>query len=101
MSLLGSVSFNGVEPLAIFRSDKRFLKQIKGAYATPRQKLAVYADLRFVEALLHEAEAFEAAPSEHIYEVVVNRLALYDHRGDDAGKSLMTLFTRWRESATT
>ncbi|MEO6983493.1 MAG: hypothetical protein ABI072_10325 [Edaphobacter sp.] len=100
-SVLASPSIAEQVSFAVFHSDKKFLKQIKGAYATPRRKLAMYSDLRLVEALLHEADAFSEAPSEHIYDVVVNRMGLYDHRGEDARKGLMTLFSRWRGSATT
>lgn len=100
-SILASPTGAELVSLAVLNSDKRFLKQVKGAYATPRRKLAMYADLRLVEVLLHEAEAFSAAPSERIYDVVVNRMGLYDHRGGDARKGLLTLFKRWRESAIT
>jgi hypothetical protein len=100
-SVLASPSIAEQVSLAVLESDKQFLKQVKGAYATPRKKLAVYTDLRFVGVLLREAEAFEHAPSEHIYDVVVNRFGLYDQRGGDARKGLLTLFKRWQESATT
>lgn len=101
-TVLSTISIAELTSLAVLDSDKKFLKQIKGAYSTPRNKLAMYADLRLVEVLLHEAGVFASkVPAEHIYEVVVNGLGLYDHRGADARKGLMTLFKRWRESATT
>jgi hypothetical protein len=100
-STLSAPSVSQFVSEAVFHGRTRVLKQIKGAYATPRKKLAMYTDLRFVEVLLHEAEAFEHAPSERIYDVVVNRLGLYDHRSEDPRKGLEALFKRWRESSTT
>lgn len=101
-TVLSTPSVTEIVSLSVLGSEKKFLKRVKGAYATPRQKLTMYTDLRFVEVLLHEAGAFASnVPAEHIYDVVVNGLALYDHRGADARKGLMTLFKRWRDSATT
>lgn len=87
--------------LAVLQGEKRLLKRVKGAFATPRLKLVMYTDLRFVEVLLHEAGAIKPENYDHIYDVIVNRLGLYDHRGEDARKGLLTLFKRWREAAST
>lgn len=100
-TVLSTPSIAQIVSEATLHGDRKLLRQIKGAYATPRKKLVMYADLRLVEVLFHEACTFIEAKPELIYDVVVNQLRMYDHRGEDPRKALLTLFKRWRESATT
>lgn len=86
---------------AVLNGDKKLLRKIKSSYMNPRQKLAMYPDLRLVEVVLRETGAFLALRGEQLYELIVNDLGLYDHRGGDPRKSLLTLFKRWREASTT
>jgi len=54
-----------------------------------------------VQRVLDEAGAFESASRTHIFNVLANRLGLYEQLKGDPKKGLETLFARWKEDATT
>lgn len=82
--------------------ERRMLAAIyKAAIKGPHKQLQPNWQLRYMERVLHEGGTAEAFGREAIFELVTNRLKLYDPRGGDPYKGLFTLFHRWREGATT
>ena len=73
----------------------------RAAASGPRKKLQPYWQLRYIERVLAEANAIELYGRESIYELVTERLKLYDTRGADPYKALFMSFDRWRKDATT
>jgi len=84
------------------RNEKKELALLYGAAAKgPRKKLQPNWQLRYMERVLAESNAIELHGRESIYELVTQRLKLYDARGADPYKALFTSFDRWRKDATT
>lgn len=73
----------------------------KAAIKGPHKQLQPNWQLRYMERVLHEGGTAEAFGREAIFDLVTERLKLYDPRGGDPYKGLFTLFRRWREDATT
>lgn len=72
-------------------------KAIRG----PHKKRADYPDLRWAEYLLRDQGAFASCSKEEIYELIVERLAIYDPKGEkkDAKSALFKLFRTWQLQA--
>jgi hypothetical protein len=73
----------------------------KAAIKGPHKQLQPNWQLRYMERVLHEGGTAEAFGREAVYDLVTERLKLYDPRGGDPFKGLFTLFARWNEGATT
>ncbi|TAK37906.1 MAG: hypothetical protein EPO30_08350 [Lysobacteraceae bacterium] len=84
------------------RGEPRRLRQLYLAAAKgPNKQLQPYWNLRYMERVLTEGRVFESHSREAIYDLVTQRLRLYDARGQDSFKGLFTTLARWRENATT
>ena len=84
------------------RGDKRELALLYRAAASgPRKKLQPYWQLRYIERMLSESSAIQHYGREAIFELVTQRLKLFDARGSDPYKALFMSFDRWRKDATT
>ena len=84
------------------RGEKRELALLYRAAANgPRKKLQPYWQLRYIERMLAESKAIELHGRESIYELVTERMKLFDARGADPYKALFSSFDRWRKDATT
>lgn len=87
--------------LAVISRDKKLLRRISKAFMGPHKGKMPNRTLRYIERVLEESGAFEAAPRSHIFEVVANKLGLYEQLRGDPKKGLETLFARWRADAAT
>lgn len=88
--------------IATMAGEKRFLRRItKAAGEGPHKALLAFDELRFATALLKEAGAFEVATRSQLYETLVSRLGLYEHRKGDPMKGLFRNVDLWRGESTT
>lgn len=84
------------------RGSKRELSAIYRAAAKgPSKQLQPSWQLRYMERVFREGGTIQAAGKEAVFQLVTERLKLYDVRGADPFKGLYTAFARWEESATT
>lgn len=100
-SAIASPTVAKVISVAVMNGDRKLLKSVKSAFDSPRVVLAPYRELRFTEAVLAEAGAFASASREHIFEVVANKLGLYEQKKGDPFKGLFTFFDRAQKKRTT
>lgn len=82
--------------IATIKGDHKFLREFANAIDSPRVALRLHDELRYIEAVLSEARAFEAAPRAHIFDVVANQLKLYEQERGDPFKGLFRFFERQR-----
>lgn len=87
--------------LAVMKRDKRFIQRVKKALDGPHKGLYPYKKLRYSAVILEEAGALVAGNREHVFDVVANKLKLYDQRQGDPFKGLFTQFARWKQHAST
>lgn len=86
--------------LATLDSNEDLLKQVKKAYATPKAKLAVYDKLRLAGVFLNQAGALTRENYDHIYDVIVKRMRLYDERGEEPRRALLRSLKLWQNAST-
>jgi hypothetical protein len=99
LSMPSVVSYMGALQLG---DERRLLAAIyRAAMKGPYKQLQPNWQLRYMERVLREGGTAEAFGREAIFDLVTERLNLYDSRGSDPYKGLFTLFHRWREDATT
>lgn len=87
--------------LAVIARDKRLLCRISKAFSGPHKGKKPNRDLRYVQRVLDDAGAFESASRSHIFEVLANKLGLYEQLKGDPKKGLETFFARWKADAAT
>ena len=87
--------------LAVISGDRKLLRRISKAFGGPHKGKMPNRTLRYVERVLAESGAFEAASRSHIFDVVATKLGLYEQLKGDPKKGLDTLFARWRADAST
>lgn len=88
--------------IATMAGDKKFLRRVaKAAGEGPHKALLVFDELRFATALLEESGAFEVATRSQLYETLVNRLGLYEHKKGDPMKGLFRNVDLWRKASST
>ena len=87
--------------LAVIAGDKKLLRRISKAFDGPHKGKRPNRDLRYVQRVLEEAGAFEVASRSHIFDLVANKLGLYEQLKGDPKKGLETLFARWKADAST
>lgn len=100
-SAIASPTVAKVISVAVMNGDRKLLKAVKGAFDSPRVALAPYRELRFTEVVLAEAGAFASASREHIFEIVANKLGLYEQKKGDPFKGLFTFFDRAKQKRAT
>lgn len=84
------------------RGEKKQLALLYRAAANgPRKKLQPYWHLRYIERMISESGAIQHYGREAIFELVTEKLKLFDARGSDPYKALFMSFDRWRKDATT
>jgi hypothetical protein len=84
------------------RKKQRVLANIyRSALNGPNKQLLPNVELRYLERVLREGGVLKSVSRESVFELVVQRLKLYDARGSDPFKGLFTLFGRWEADATT
>lgn len=87
--------------LAVIANDKKLLRRISKAFAGPHKGKKPNRDLRYVQRVLDDAGAFKVASRSHIFDVLANKLGLYEQLKGDPKKGLETLFARWKADAAT
>jgi hypothetical protein len=88
--------------IATMAGEKKFLRRItKAAGEGPHKALLVFDQLRFATALLEDSGAFEVATRSQLYETLVNRLGLYEHKKGDPMKGLFRNVDLWRKASST
>lgn len=87
--------------LAVIANDKKVLRRISKAFGGPHKAKMPNRDLRYLQRVLDDAGAFEVASRSQIFEVVADRLGLYEQLKGDPKKGLETLFARWKADAST
>lgn len=87
--------------LQLLGESKRLAPIYRAAIKGPNKQLQPNWQLRYMERVFREGRTAEEFGREAIFELVTDRLRLYDARGSDPYKGLFTLFTRWNEDATT
>lgn len=99
LSMPSVVSYMGELQLG---NERRKLAAIyRAAMKGPNKQLQPNWQLRYMERVLREGGTAEAFGREAIFDLVTDRLRLYDARGSDPFKGLFTLFHRWKVDATT
>lgn len=87
--------------LAVIANDRKLLRRISKAFDGPHKGKRPNRDLRYIQRVLDEAGAFQAASRSHIFEILAIKLGLYEQLKGDPKKGLETLFSRWKADATT
>lgn len=87
--------------VAVMTKEKNLLRRISKAFNGPHKGKIPNRDLRYIQRVLDEAGAFEVASRSQIFDVLANKLGLYEQLKGDPKKGLETLLARWREDATT
>lgn len=100
-SVLSAPSVAHQLSLAVLRKDKRVLQRIKKAFDGPHKGLYPYRKLRYSALILEEAGALSSENKEHVFDVVANKLKLYEQTRGDPFKGMFTQFARWKEHAST
>lgn len=87
---------------ATMRNETVFLDELKGAINEPHQTRFPYQKLRIAELILREVNGF-SRPRADVYDLLSERLRLYDkehQRKGSAVKALFALFEKWRKEST-
>lgn len=87
--------------LAQLAGDRSFADAAFKAITGPHAHRLEYAELRWVEYLLRDQDAFESCSREEIYELCVEHLQIYDPGGQkkDAKAALFSRFRTWQKEA--
>jgi hypothetical protein len=85
---------------AAIANDRPFLRRYRKALGGPHKGREPYSQLRLVEAVLADTEAFQKMSREDIHTLVVHDLKLYGSKHGDTLKGLFSRFSDWRREAT-